>query len=73
MLDDARALKGPRLHDGRVIFVLKRDRNGAQGVLIAVANVVEPLVQIERTNYPALHRDVSGFVEPGNLANAVFL
>src|SRR5712664_2519422 len=71
VLGDARPEKLPRLHEVGVILVLQLDRHRAQGLLVAVANLVQPLVKIERADNTALHRHVSGFVQPVDLHHAI--
>ena len=48
------------------------DHNITKRVLIAVSNVVEPLIKVQRTDDTAFQRDVSGFVKARDFADAVF-
>src|SRR5262245_66149817 len=43
------------------------------GLHSAIANVVEPLIQVQRPDNATLHRHVRGLVEPGDLDDAVLL
>ena len=72
MLDDAGPQEFPGLHDRRVILVLQLDRHGAVGVLIAVANLVQPLIQVQRADHAAFERHVGGFVQTCDFADTVF-
>ncbi len=56
-----------------VILVLEMDRHGAQCALIAVADFVEPLVEIQPADHAALQRHVGGFVEARDFSDAVLL
>ena len=46
--------------------------NLTRGVLIAVADVIEPLIQIERTEHTTLQGDIGGFVQTRDFSHAVF-
>src|SRR5215471_11384195 len=47
MLDDACTQQLPGDHHRSAVFILQLDRNRAKSVLITVAYVVEPLVQVQ--------------------------
>src|SRR5712692_123684 len=71
VLDNARAQQLPGLNYLRVLFILQRDRDRAPGVLVAGANLIQPLIEAQRANHAALERHVRCFVQAGDLAHAV--
>jgi hypothetical protein len=54
----------PGVDDRRAVFTLQLNRHRLQSALVAISNLLEPLVQIQRTDYAALHRHVRRLVEP---------
>src|SRR5450432_4251995 len=48
VLDDARADQLPCLHDRAVVLALQMDDDISDGVLAAIANVVQPLIEVQR-------------------------
>src|SRR3989442_8483085 len=49
------------------------DHDGAQRVLVAVPDLVQPVVEVERPDHAALQRHVGRLVEPRDLADGVLL
>ena len=41
--------------------------------MVAIANLVEPLIKVERADYAPLERDIRCLVHAGDLSHAVFL
>jgi hypothetical protein len=73
VLDDARTQQLPRVDDRRAVFTLQLNRHRPQSALVAISNLVERLVQIQRADNAALHRHVRCLVEPRDLDNVVLL
>src|SRR5260370_18771479 len=72
VFDDARSKQLPSLHKGSVILVLEVNRYSAQGILVAVADIVQPLVKVQRPDDAPIHGDVGRLVQAGDLPDAVF-
>src|SRR5262245_48659544 len=70
VLDDSRTKKLPRHHDGGVVLVLELYRHVAE---CAISDLIDPVVQVERTDDPTLQRDIAHLRETGELAWAVLL
>ncbi len=54
-----------------MVFALQLDRHRAQRVLIAGANLIQPSVQIERTDHAPLQRHVRHLGQPGELDRSI--
>jgi hypothetical protein len=73
VLDDPRAQQLPGHDHLGVVLVLQRDDDRPQRVLIAIADLVEPPVEVDRADDPALERDVGDLLQAGELADRVLL
>jgi hypothetical protein len=73
VLDNPSMHQLPGLDNGALIFVLQVDENVAVRVSVTIADVVEPPIQVPEADDPTLQGDVSGFIQPGDFADVVFL
>src|SRR5664279_5070148 len=73
MFDDASAQQLPRHHARRAVLVHELDHDVAKARRIAVPDLVEPQVEVERADDPALERDVAHPLETRELARVVLL
>ncbi len=71
VLDDPPVPKEPGLDDLRVVLVLEPDRHVADRVRVAVPDLIEPLVEVERADDPAAKGHVGVAREAGQLPDLV--
>src|SRR5262249_41687116 len=71
MFDDARAKQFPGLDYGAVVFILQLDRYSSKGSLVAISNLIQPLIKIQRSDHASFQRNVRSLVDPGDLHHRV--
>lgn len=69
--DNAGVDQLPGLDDLAMIFTLELDRDVAGRGLVAVADVVEPVVEVQRSDHAPLERDIGRFVQSRDFSDTV--